>query len=135
MGNTLPHVGGGFATLCGARGAPGHAGEPVGDWGGVWSDRIDGDSWGWSPRGVSDEVVLSSNSGCLIGTMPRWDTVAVVAFWGAPGHTGAGAVAAGAVVDITNAVKIYFIDRLITPNILFFQFLYIVIITYIHEYT
>ena len=134
MSNTLPHVGGGFATLCGARGAPGHAREPVGDWGGVWSDRIDGDSWGWSPRGVSDEVVSSSKFGCLIESMPRWDTADGGGFWGASGHTGA-AVAVGAVVDITNAVKIYFIDRLITPNILFFQFLYIVIITYIHEYT
>jgi hypothetical protein len=74
--------------------------------------------------------VPSPKFGCSIETMPQWDTADWGAFWGAPGHTGAGAGA-----DITNAVKIYFIDRLITPNILFFQFLYIIIITYIHEYT
>jgi hypothetical protein len=45
--NRLPHVRGmREAWWIGARGALGHIGKPVGDCGGVMSERIDGDSCG-----------------------------------------------------------------------------------------
>ena len=75
-GNRLPHVRGMW--WIGARGAPGHIGKPIGDCGGVMSERIDGDICGCP-------ICVGTPSSSKLGTeSSRGDD----AFVGALGQTG-----------------------------------------------